>query len=147
MFCPGYLRGLAFVGDYAVVGLSRPRDDKTFGGLALTDELARRSADARCGLLIIDLRTGNVAHWLRSRGFGARTLRCGRSAGSVPADGAGVQDRRDRADDRRWRGRTVEVTHGSTSAHALRTVQAIAAGAVVVVAAAGHYHRESPTAS
>jgi uncharacterized protein (TIGR03032 family) len=68
-FCPGYLRGLAFVGDYAVVGLSRPRDDKTFGGLALDDELARRTADARCGLLIIDLRTGNAPHWLRVEGM------------------------------------------------------------------------------
>jgi len=68
-FCPGYLRGLAFVGDHAVVGLSRPRDDKTFGGLALDDELAKRAADARCGLLIIDLRTGNVAHWLRVEGL------------------------------------------------------------------------------
>ena len=29
-FCPGYLRGLAFCGDYAVVGLSRTRQDKTF---------------------------------------------------------------------------------------------------------------------
>jgi uncharacterized protein (TIGR03032 family) len=68
-FCPGYLRGLAFVGDHAVVGLSRPRDDKTFGGLALADELASRSADARCGLLIIDLKTGDVAHWLRVEGL------------------------------------------------------------------------------
>ncbi len=68
-FCPGYLRGLAFVGDYAVVGLSRPRDDKTFGGLALEVELARRAADARCGLLIIDLRTGDAAHWLRVDGL------------------------------------------------------------------------------
>jgi uncharacterized protein (TIGR03032 family) len=68
-FCPGYLRGLAFVGDYAVVGLSRPRDDKTFGGLALEDELAKRTADARCGLLIIDLRTGDAAHWLRVEGM------------------------------------------------------------------------------
>ena len=63
------MRGLAFVGDYAVVGLSRPRDDKTFGGLALEDELAKRTADARCGLLIIDLRTGDVAHWLRVEGM------------------------------------------------------------------------------
>ena len=39
-FCPGYLRGLAFVGDFAVVGLSRPRQDKTFGDLALDGELA-----------------------------------------------------------------------------------------------------------
>jgi uncharacterized protein (TIGR03032 family) len=68
-FCPGYLRGLAFVGDYAVVGLSRPRDDKTFGGLALEEELAKRAADARCGLLIIDLRSGDVAQWLRVEGM------------------------------------------------------------------------------
>ncbi len=69
VFCPGYLRGLAFVGDYAVVGLSRPRDEKTFGGLALDEELARRAADARCGLLVIELRTGTVAHWLRIEGM------------------------------------------------------------------------------
>jgi uncharacterized protein (TIGR03032 family) len=68
-FCPGYLRGLTFVRDYAVVGLSRPRDDKTFGGLALEDELAKRAANARCGLLIIDLRTGDAAHWLRVEGL------------------------------------------------------------------------------
>lgn len=68
-FCPGYLRGLAFAGDYAVVGLSRPRHDKTFGGLALEEELARRTADPRCGLLIINLRTGDVAHWLRVEGM------------------------------------------------------------------------------
>jgi uncharacterized protein (TIGR03032 family) len=68
-FCPGYLRGLAFSGDYAVVGLSRPRQDKTFGGLALEEELARRRAEARCGLLVIDLRTGDVVHWLRIEGM------------------------------------------------------------------------------
>jgi uncharacterized protein (TIGR03032 family) len=68
-FCPGYLRGLAFVGDYAVVGLSRPRDDKTFGDLPLDEELSKRGADARCGLLVIDLRTGNAAHWLRVEGL------------------------------------------------------------------------------
>ena len=39
-FCPGYLRGLAFVGDYAIVSLSQPRHDKTFGGLPLDEELA-----------------------------------------------------------------------------------------------------------
>jgi uncharacterized protein (TIGR03032 family) len=68
-FCPGYLRGLAFVNGYAVVGLSRPRDDRTFGGLALGEELAARGAEARCGLLIIDLRSGDVAHWLRVEGM------------------------------------------------------------------------------
>jgi uncharacterized protein (TIGR03032 family) len=68
-FCPGYLRGLAFVGDYAVVGLSRPRHDKTFAGLALDEELARRGADARCGLQVIDLRSGDVVHWVRLEGM------------------------------------------------------------------------------
>lgn len=68
-FCPGYLRGLAFRGDYAVVGLSRPREDKTFGGLALGPELAQRGAEARCGLQIIDLRSGDVVHWLRLEGM------------------------------------------------------------------------------
>jgi uncharacterized protein (TIGR03032 family) len=68
-FCPGYLRGLAFVGDYAVVGLSQPRHDKTFGGLALDAELAKRGTKARCGLLIIDLRTGDIPHWLRVEGM------------------------------------------------------------------------------
>jgi uncharacterized protein (TIGR03032 family) len=68
-FCPGYLRGLAFTGDYAVVGLSRPRHDKTFTGLALDQELQRRSAEPRCGLHVIDLRTGDSPHWLRIEGL------------------------------------------------------------------------------
>lgn len=68
-FCSGYLRGLAFVSDYAVVGLSQPRHDKTFGGLALDAELARREAEPRCGLLVIDLRSGDVAHWIRVEGM------------------------------------------------------------------------------
>jgi uncharacterized protein (TIGR03032 family) len=69
-FCPGFLRGLAFAGDYAIVGLSGPRhDDKTFGGLALDEELARRNAEPRGGLQVIDLRTGDVVHWVRLEGM------------------------------------------------------------------------------
>ncbi len=68
-FCPGYLRGLALVGDHAIVGLSHPRHDKTFSGLALDEELARRNAEPRCGLLVIDLNSGDVAHWLRVEGM------------------------------------------------------------------------------
>ena len=68
-FCPGYLRGLTFVGDYAVVGTSQPRHDKTFGGLAVDEELARRGAEARCGLLVIHLGTGTITHWVRFEGM------------------------------------------------------------------------------
>jgi uncharacterized protein (TIGR03032 family) len=68
-FCPGYLRGLAFVGDYAVVGLSRPRHDKTFGGLPLQERLAAKDAEARSGLHVIDLHSGATAHWMRIEGM------------------------------------------------------------------------------
>ena len=68
-FCPGYLRGLTFVGDYAVVTLSKPRGDLTFGGLKLDDQLSGHGAEAQCGLQVIDLRTGGIAHWLRFDGM------------------------------------------------------------------------------
>ncbi len=67
-FCPGYLRGLSFIGDYAVAGLSLPRH-KTFSGLALDDNLARSDAEPRCGLVVIDTRTGDLVHWLRISGI------------------------------------------------------------------------------
>ena len=73
-FCPGYLRGLAFCGDYAIVGLSGPRvrqgvPDKTFGGLQLDDELKTHGVESRCGLQVIDLRNGDIAHWVRIEGM------------------------------------------------------------------------------
>ena len=67
-FCAGYMRGLYFHGDFAIVGLSRPRHNKTFSGLALDDMLKSRKAEARCGLQIIELRTGDAVHWLRIEG-------------------------------------------------------------------------------
>ncbi|HEY9893278.1 MAG TPA: TIGR03032 family protein, partial [Candidatus Sericytochromatia bacterium] len=53
-FCPGYLRGCAFVGDFAIVGTSKARGNKTFSGLALDENLRSRDAEPRCGLLVID---------------------------------------------------------------------------------------------
>lgn len=67
-FLPGFARGLAFSGDYAVVGVSQARSKHTFDGLALQDELDKRHASAQCGLQVIDLRSGNVVHWLRAQG-------------------------------------------------------------------------------
>jgi len=69
-FCPGFLRGLTFAGNYAIVGLSGPRHEQhTFGGLALDDELKKRGAEPRSGLQVIDLKTGDVAHWVRLEGM------------------------------------------------------------------------------
>lgn len=67
-FCPGYARGLAFVGDHAIVGLSLARENRTFSGLALEDGLAARTVAARCGLAIISLTSGDMTHWVRIEG-------------------------------------------------------------------------------
>lgn len=67
-FCPGFLRGLAFIGDYAVVGLSTQRENRTFQGLALDARLAEKGVTARCALQVIDLKRGDVVHELRIEG-------------------------------------------------------------------------------
>jgi uncharacterized protein (TIGR03032 family) len=63
-FWPGYLRGLAFHGGFAVVGSSRCREERTFSGLPLDERLQEPGAEARSGLAVIDLRTGSASHWL-----------------------------------------------------------------------------------
>lgn len=68
-FCPGYLRGLAFSGDFAIIGLSKPRENKTFSGLALNEKLNQQNASARCGLCVIDLNRGDIVHSLTIDGI------------------------------------------------------------------------------
>lgn len=68
-FCPGYARGLALFDDFAVIGLSKARDSKMFQGLDLDEGLKRSGIEARCGLLVIDLRGGDILHWLRIDGL------------------------------------------------------------------------------
>lgn len=67
-FCPGYARGLSFIGDFAVVGLSLPRHNKNFSGLKLEEQLSARHAEPRCGLQVIDLNSGDGVHTLRISG-------------------------------------------------------------------------------
>lgn len=68
-FCPGYLRGLAFHGNYAIAGISKPRGVKTFNGLPLDGKLAEQGVEARCGLLVIDLKRGDIVHSLTLSGI------------------------------------------------------------------------------
>jgi uncharacterized protein (TIGR03032 family) len=68
-FCPGYQRGLAFHRNFAIVGLSQPRENKTFAGLPLDDALRARKAEPQCALLVIDLKSGGIVHWLKIQGF------------------------------------------------------------------------------
>ncbi|APZ93399.1 TIGR03032 family protein [Fuerstiella marisgermanici] len=67
-FCPGYQRGLWFHGDYAIIGLSKQRENRTFSGLDLDQNLGKAQVDPRCGLHVIDLRTGDAIHWVRIEG-------------------------------------------------------------------------------
>ncbi len=67
VFCPGFLRGLAFHGNFAFVGLSKPRY-KRFEGLALDQKLKDADSEPWCGIQIIDLNSGSCVDWLRIDG-------------------------------------------------------------------------------
>jgi uncharacterized protein (TIGR03032 family) len=66
--CPGFARGLGFVGDYAVIGLSQLRPNSFASGIALNAKLQAGRIRQLCGLQIVDLRTGGNAHWLTIAG-------------------------------------------------------------------------------
>lgn len=66
-FCPGFLRGLAFHGKFAFVGLSKPRH-KRFEGLALDARLQTADSEPWCGIQVIDLDTGSCVQWFRIDG-------------------------------------------------------------------------------
>jgi uncharacterized protein (TIGR03032 family) len=68
-FCPGYARGMAIAGGYAVIGLSTTRENRTFSGLPLDDALAQKNVQPRCGLLVVDLKTGDIVHSLTIEGI------------------------------------------------------------------------------
>ncbi|AGF79756.1 TIGR03032 family protein [Desulfocapsa sulfexigens DSM 10523] len=61
--CPGYLRGLTFVDNYAIVGLSRPRGSTAFQDLVLDDLLPSLGGEC-CGLQVIDTQSGEIVHSL-----------------------------------------------------------------------------------
>ncbi len=58
---PGYVRGLCFLGPYAVVGMCLIREQHIFGGLPI----AAKFDELMCGLAVVDLRTGQPAAMFR----------------------------------------------------------------------------------
>ena len=64
-FLPGFLRGLAFHNNHAIVGLSLPRDQSSFADLPLDQELKNRDAEPWCGVQIVDLGSGDIVEWIR----------------------------------------------------------------------------------
>lgn len=67
-FCPGFLRGMAIHAGYALVTVSKPRNG-TFRGLALDDALRSRDAEPWCGVLVVDLASGDIVEWVKLEGF------------------------------------------------------------------------------
>jgi uncharacterized protein (TIGR03032 family) len=53
---PGYLRGLCFVGPFALVGLSKIREKHVFGGLPVQD----RYEKLLCGVAVVDVSAGRM---------------------------------------------------------------------------------------
>ena len=54
---PGFARGLAFAGPYAFIGLSKIRATSAMDGVPLAD----RRDKLKCGVAVVDLRTGQVS--------------------------------------------------------------------------------------
>ena len=67
LFCPGFLRGLAFSENFAFVGLSKPRYSR-FSGLELDGRLRNSDSEAWCGVHVVDLDKGSCAEWFRIDG-------------------------------------------------------------------------------
>jgi uncharacterized protein (TIGR03032 family) len=61
---PGFTRGLDFSGPYAFVGLSQVRETAVFAGLPLTE----RAEERKCGVWVVDLRSGTTAAFLQFDG-------------------------------------------------------------------------------
>ena len=61
-FCPGFLRGLAFINGHAVIGVSHNTE---FDNLPLEAALSEHGEEPHCGLVMVDLASGEITHWIR----------------------------------------------------------------------------------
>jgi uncharacterized protein (TIGR03032 family) len=64
VFCPGFLRGMTIHNGFAIAALSQARHGH-FGELALQKELDSRGVEAWCGLVVIDLKKGQILEFMR----------------------------------------------------------------------------------
>jgi uncharacterized protein (TIGR03032 family) len=63
-FCPGFARGIAFIGNHVLVGLSLPRQHRDFSGLPLDERLKQEGRQPQCMIQVIDLDRATVVHWV-----------------------------------------------------------------------------------
>lgn len=67
-FVPGFARGLDFIGNYAVIGTSKPREKKTFTDLELDKALKKQKRKPVCGLHLLNLDTNKIDHSIQIDG-------------------------------------------------------------------------------
>ena len=48
--------------------MSKCRENWTFSGLYLDDNLTKRKVEPRCGVFVVDLNTGDLVQWVRLEG-------------------------------------------------------------------------------
>jgi uncharacterized protein (TIGR03032 family) len=63
-FCPGFTRGLGFLGGLMLAGLSLPRQHQDFAGLPLDDRLKAEGREPECMIQVIDPVAGTLVHWI-----------------------------------------------------------------------------------
>ncbi|MEM1277627.1 MAG: TIGR03032 family protein [Pseudomonadota bacterium] len=61
-FLPGFARGVSFAGNHAIIGLSRPRSEASFTGLPVNERLKLEGISPKCGLVVVNLKTGDLEH-------------------------------------------------------------------------------------
>ncbi|NEX93027.1 TIGR03032 family protein [Caulobacter sp. 17J65-9] len=66
-FCPGFLRGMTVHNGFAIVTVSLPRDG-AFKGLELDAALKKRDGEPWCGVLIVNLSSGDIVEFIRLDG-------------------------------------------------------------------------------
>jgi hypothetical protein len=91
---PGYLRGLAFFGKYAVVGSSIPRKNSNIDDAQVLKDLADKNEAAYCGLIFVNLETGKAEYSIRILGDVQEIFDVAILPGVQAPDGVGLRDER-----------------------------------------------------
>ncbi|TXB64544.1 TIGR03032 family protein [Vicingus serpentipes] len=68
-FFPGFLRGLHFIGDYAVVGMSKNREKRSFKDIELENNIKANNLKPTCGLEIFNIKTNQYEEYLHIDGM------------------------------------------------------------------------------
>lgn len=62
---PGYLRGLGFIGEFAAIGSSLPRESSGIRLPELDESLAAKGTTQQCGIFFVHLPSGKLVHFVR----------------------------------------------------------------------------------